>query len=115
MAALVHHQHVGPGADHTAHLALELPVGQPDGSRRGGGLGAGNLAAHADRWPAVDRVHGLAADLLPAVVPQTVSAARRLVVTAELNLDGVGYRGEGEKRGGGKEGECDDEEPGGTQ
>lgn len=105
VAALVHHQHVGSGADHAAHLALELPVGQADGSRRGG-LQAGNLAASAGLVPAAACVHGVAADLLPAVVPQTVSAARRLVVTAELNLDGVGYIG--------KKGECDGE-PGGPE
>lgn len=92
MAALVHHQHVGSGADHTAHFALELPIGQSDGSRRGG-LRAGNLAANAGLLPTVACVHEVAADLLPAVVPQTVSAARRLLVTAELNLDGVGYIG----------------------
>lgn len=93
MAALVHHQHVGSGADHTAHLTLELPVGQSDGSRRGG-LRAGNLTANAGLLPTAACVHGVAADLLPAVIPQTVSAAGRLVITAELNLDGVGYIGD---------------------
>lgn len=69
MAALVHHQHVGPDADHAAHFALELSVGEADGPGRAR-LGAGVVTVTADFVSPSSGVLGAAfLGTVPAVLP----------------------------------------------
>ena len=73
VATLVNHQHVGSDANHPAHLALELAIGQPDGSWRSS-VRTGDLAVNACSVSSSGGVlraaffHGLPAVIFPAVV-----------------------------------------------
>lgn len=99
VAALVHHQHVGPNADHPAHFALEPPIGKPDRSwwRR---LRTGRVIVNARSVSSSTGVldaavfHGVPPVVLPALIPRSLSVLRLqcprwLVVTAQFNLNGV--------------------------
>lgn len=110
VAALVYHQHIGPDADHAAHLALELSVGQADGPGRGR-LGTGHVTINTDFIPTCSGVLCVAflswvsAVLPPALIPHNLSilwlrSTGWLIITVQFHLNGVGCAERGDVRKG---------------
>lgn len=99
VTSLVNHQHIGSDADHPTNLTLELPIGEPDRTRRGS-FWTGHLSVNARSVSSssgklgVPFFHGFPSVIPPAIIPHSLPvlwlwSTWWLIITAQLNLDGV--------------------------
>lgn len=95
VASLVHHQHIGANANYPTDIALELPVGQPDTTGRGEGLGFGARLWAVHLGPrGIDHAQVFCALLLLHAIH--VTGQPILLITASLNFNVTGWkRGQG--------------------